>query len=106
MYSDLACSSMRYDLNNEIKKVWKKAPIIILAGICGVVAFLCIDNVKGTKFGKALLRTYIDVTGFRISHIILHLLIGFFLPDFLWLSFFISFGWELFESLISKYTDK
>lgn len=105
-YEELSLSSMRFDLGNEIKRHWKKAPLIILLIICGFVSFISIKNIKDTRLGKLLLKSYIDVTGFRILHILLHLAIGFFLPDFIWLSLLISFAWELFEAIMSKYADK
>ncbi len=95
-------------ISDDLMKYINKYPIVfgiilvflLFVGYYG--AYLAISGMRDKKYME---RVYMEITGWRITHIILHITIGFLLPEYLLASLVIGGVWEAVEFTLAKTTD-
>ena len=96
-------------IGDDLVKSIKKYPIVfifITALLLAVGCYGSYEAISGMRDKTYMEKTYLEITGWRISHIILHMTIGFFLPEYFSLSLVIGVVWEAVEFTLAKTTDR
>lgn len=92
-------------LSENLKISIKRNPVIaisifvIILSVGCFGAYAVINNMQEKVY---LEKTYISITGWRITHLLLHMLIGFLLPNYLIVSIVIGVTWELIEFTLAR----
>ena len=79
--------------------------IIFISLICFVLGGIFIASTKETNISNKLSTPIIEFTGWRISHFLLHLLLGFLFPNKFILFFCLGILWEIIEYIIGLVTN-
>jgi len=90
----------------ELKKIQEASPLKIfsVALTCFAIGAVLIAASKKTDVAKGLAVTMVHLTGWRISHLLLHMILGIIYPDKLLLFFTLGVIWEVIEYLIGAYS--
>jgi hypothetical protein len=80
------------------------ASICVVAVICFSIGAAIISASKKTEIAKGLAITMVHLTGWRISHLLLHMVLAMIYPARMALFFSLGVVWELIEYLIGLYS--